>query len=135
MRTNIPVRPNSVRGSEVHAGAGGLPVVGRIVVLGEETATAELALQPVVQLVRESDHYLHGEHQVGNALAAAAVGLGETDKACVSYAELAQEFPDAPTHIKQALDRERTRAGCSSSWAATLGSCSSSLADSWVESR
>jgi tol-pal system protein YbgF len=40
-------------------------------------------------------------------------GLGEADKACLSYAELAQEFPGAPTHIQQALDRERTRAGCS----------------------
>jgi tol-pal system protein YbgF len=40
-------------------------------------------------------------------------GLGEADKACVSYAELAREFPNAPTHIDQALDRESTRAGCS----------------------
>jgi tol-pal system protein YbgF len=40
-------------------------------------------------------------------------GLGEADKACLSYAELAQEFPNAPTHIEQALDRESTRAGCS----------------------
>ena len=42
-----------------------------------------------------------------------AVGLGETDKACLSYAELAKEFPNAPTHIEQALDRESSRAGCS----------------------
>jgi tol-pal system protein YbgF len=41
------------------------------------------------------------------------VGLGEADKACLSYAELEKEFPDAPTHIKQALERESTRAGCS----------------------
>lgn len=40
-------------------------------------------------------------------------GLGEADKACLSYAELDKEFPDAPTHIQQALERERTRAGCS----------------------
>jgi tol-pal system protein YbgF len=40
-------------------------------------------------------------------------GLGEADKACLSYAELAKEFPNAPTHIDQALDRESTRAGCS----------------------
>ncbi len=40
-------------------------------------------------------------------------GLGEGDKACLSYAELAKEFPDAPTHIVQALGRERSRANCS----------------------
>ena len=40
-------------------------------------------------------------------------GLGDAEKACLSYAELAQEFPNAPTHIEQALDRESTRAGCS----------------------
>jgi tol-pal system protein YbgF len=40
-------------------------------------------------------------------------GLGEADKACLSYAELAKEFPGAPTHIQQAVDRESTRAGCS----------------------
>jgi tol-pal system protein YbgF len=39
-------------------------------------------------------------------------GLGDADKACVSYDELAKEFPNAPTHIEQALDRERARAGC-----------------------
>ena len=39
-------------------------------------------------------------------------GLGEKDKACLSYAELAKEFPDAPAHIQQALARERTRAQC-----------------------
>ena len=40
-------------------------------------------------------------------------GLGEGDKACLSYAELAKEFPNAPTHIVQALGRERSRASCS----------------------
>jgi tol-pal system protein YbgF len=40
-------------------------------------------------------------------------GLGEAEKACLSYAELAQEFPNAPAHIQQALERESTRAGCS----------------------
>lgn len=40
-------------------------------------------------------------------------GLGEADKACVSYDELAKEFPNAPTHIQQALSRERARADCS----------------------
>lgn len=39
-------------------------------------------------------------------------GLGESDKACRSYEELASEFPNAPTHIRQALERERTRADC-----------------------
>jgi tol-pal system protein YbgF len=40
-------------------------------------------------------------------------GLGEADKACTSYAELAKEFPNAPTHIEQAVARESERAGCS----------------------
>jgi tol-pal system protein YbgF len=40
-------------------------------------------------------------------------GLGEAEKACLSYAELAKEFPNAPAHISQALERESTRAGCS----------------------
>jgi tol-pal system protein YbgF len=39
-------------------------------------------------------------------------GLGEKDKACLSYAELAKEFPNAPAHIQQALARERARAEC-----------------------
>lgn len=39
-------------------------------------------------------------------------GLGESDKACLSFEELAEEFPDAPAHIKQALARERQRAEC-----------------------
>lgn len=39
-------------------------------------------------------------------------GLGESDKACRSYAELGKAFPDAPAHIKQALVRERSRASC-----------------------
>jgi tol-pal system protein YbgF len=39
-------------------------------------------------------------------------GLGETDKACLTYSELADEFPDAPVHIRQALERERNRAQC-----------------------
>ena len=39
-------------------------------------------------------------------------GLGESDKACLSYEELDSEFPDAPAHLRQAVDRERTRAGC-----------------------
>jgi tol-pal system protein YbgF len=40
-------------------------------------------------------------------------GLGDADKACLSYAELAKEFPNAPTHIEQAVSRESERAGCS----------------------
>ena len=39
-------------------------------------------------------------------------GLQETEKACRTYAELAQEFPNAPAHIQQALARERERAAC-----------------------
>jgi tol-pal system protein YbgF len=39
-------------------------------------------------------------------------GLGEAEKACMSYAELAKEFPNAPTHIEQAVARESERAGC-----------------------
>ncbi len=39
-------------------------------------------------------------------------GLGENDKACLSYSELDKEFPDAPVHIEQALARERARANC-----------------------
>ncbi|MDX1541473.1 MAG: tol-pal system protein YbgF [Geminicoccaceae bacterium] len=39
-------------------------------------------------------------------------GLGESDKACLSFAELRREFPDAPAHIRQAADRERERAQC-----------------------
>lgn len=40
-------------------------------------------------------------------------GLGEAEKACTSYAELTKEFPNAPTHIEQAVARESERAGCS----------------------
>ncbi len=39
-------------------------------------------------------------------------GLGERDKACLSYTELAKEFPDAPAHIQEAVARERARAEC-----------------------
>ncbi len=39
-------------------------------------------------------------------------GLGEKDKACLSYTELAKEFPDAPAHIQQGLARERARSEC-----------------------
>jgi tol-pal system protein YbgF len=46
-------------------------------------------------------------------LGMALYGLGEAEKACLSYAELAQAFPNAPAHIAQALERESTRAGCS----------------------
>ena len=38
--------------------------------------------------------------------------LQETDKACRTYAELAEEFPNAPAHIQQALARERAHAAC-----------------------
>jgi tol-pal system protein YbgF len=39
-------------------------------------------------------------------------GLQETEKACLTYAELAKEFPNAPAHIQQALAREQQRAAC-----------------------
>ena len=39
-------------------------------------------------------------------------GLGEKDKACLSYVELAKEYPDPPAHIREALTRERARAQC-----------------------
>lgn len=40
-------------------------------------------------------------------------GLGDDEKACLTFAELNQEFPDAAAHIQQALTRERARASCS----------------------
>jgi tol-pal system protein YbgF len=45
-------------------------------------------------------------------LGMALFGLGDAEKACLSYAELAKEFPNAPTHIEQAVSRERARAAC-----------------------
>lgn len=39
--------------------------------------------------------------------------LGEADKACRTFAELSRVYPDAPAHIKQAVDRERSRIACS----------------------
>ncbi|MEM7041994.1 MAG: hypothetical protein AAF543_04195 [Pseudomonadota bacterium] len=38
--------------------------------------------------------------------------LGEQDKACLTYDELDQAFPNRPAHIQQALSRERARANC-----------------------
>lgn len=38
--------------------------------------------------------------------------LGENDNACLAFQELTQEFPDAPTHVKQAVARERAKAEC-----------------------
>lgn len=38
--------------------------------------------------------------------------LGESDKACLSYDELANTFPNTPAHIQQAVNRERARAQC-----------------------
>ncbi|MGI9416415.1 MAG: hypothetical protein ACR2RA_01120 [Geminicoccaceae bacterium] len=38
--------------------------------------------------------------------------LGEQDKACLTYDELAGAFPQRPAHIQQALARERARAQC-----------------------
>jgi tol-pal system protein YbgF len=39
-------------------------------------------------------------------------GMGEKEKACLSYTELNKEFPDAPAHIQEAVARERARAEC-----------------------
>jgi len=39
--------------------------------------------------------------------------LGEGDKACLSYDELTNTFPNVPANIRQALNRERARAECS----------------------
>lgn len=39
-------------------------------------------------------------------------GLGESEKACLSYEELNREFANPPAHIQQAVSRERQRAGC-----------------------
>jgi TolA-binding protein len=39
-------------------------------------------------------------------------GLGEKEKACLSYTELAKEFPHAPANIREALTRARARAEC-----------------------
>lgn len=47
-------------------------------------------------------------------LGMAMQALGEPEKACVPFIALAEEFPDAPPHIQQALARERTSAGCRS---------------------
>ncbi len=38
--------------------------------------------------------------------------LGESDKACLSYDELTNTFPNTPAHIQQAVNRERARAKC-----------------------
>lgn len=38
--------------------------------------------------------------------------LGRDDEACRAFAELGTTFPDAPAHIRQALERERDAAGC-----------------------
>lgn len=47
--------------------------------------------------------------KLGMSLAA----MGERDKACQTFAELAKRHPNASAPIRQALSRERTAAGCS----------------------
>lgn len=39
--------------------------------------------------------------------------LGQDQNACVAYDRLTRDFPNAPVHISDAVDRERRRAGCS----------------------
>jgi tol-pal system protein YbgF len=46
--------------------------------------------------------------KLGMALAA----MGDRDKACQTFAELAKRHPNAPAPIRQALSRERATAGC-----------------------
>lgn len=45
-------------------------------------------------------------------LGMALSNLGESEKACLSYDELTNAFPNTPAHIGQALKRERARAKC-----------------------
>jgi tol-pal system protein YbgF len=40
--------------------------------------------------------------------------LGEAEKACVSFQQIETAFNQVPTHIEQAVVRERERAGCKS---------------------
>jgi tol-pal system protein YbgF len=47
--------------------------------------------------------------KLGIALAA----MGDKDRACQTFAELAKRHPNASAPIRQALNRERTAAGCS----------------------
>lgn len=47
--------------------------------------------------------------KLGMALAA----MGDRDRACQTFAELAKRHPNAPAPIRQALSREKAAAGCS----------------------
>lgn len=38
--------------------------------------------------------------------------LKKTAEACAAYGQLAKEFPNAPPHVKDAMGRERAKAGC-----------------------
>ncbi|HXQ66585.1 MAG TPA: tol-pal system protein YbgF, partial [Alphaproteobacteria bacterium] len=40
------------------------------------------------------------------------VQLNRKKDACVLFTELDQRYPAAPTNVKQAVQRERQRAGC-----------------------
>ena len=46
--------------------------------------------------------------KLGMSLAA----MGDRDKACQTFGELAKRHPNAPAPIQQALSREKTAAGC-----------------------
>ena len=46
--------------------------------------------------------------KLGMSLAA----MGDRDKACQTFAELAKRHPNAPAPIRQALSREKSAAGC-----------------------
>ena len=60
---------------------------------------------PGQEAPRAADNLL----KLGMSLAA----MGERDKACQTFAELAKRHPNASAPIRQALSRERTAAGCS----------------------
>ena len=57
---------------------------------------------------RESAKSIDNLLKLGMSLA----NLGEQDKACLTYDELSEAFPNQPAHIQQALSRERARAQC-----------------------
>ena len=43
----------------------------------------------------------------------ALAAMGDRDRACQTFAELAKRHPNAPAPIRQALSREKAAAGCS----------------------
>jgi NADPH2:quinone reductase len=70
----------------------GAPCRARLVALAEEALAAELAVQPVVQLVGQPGHHLHGEHQVGGLEVSAEDRDGRPDRV-VGAVEPADRHP------------------------------------------